>query len=488
MLGAFSEFERAKIIERTTRGRLHRLRMGEMSSNGHRIFGYHYMKKTSTAPATLAINEEQATVVRSIFEMFASGHYGLVTISRHLEERHILTSKGRQRWDNDRIKRILKNETYAGIRYFNRMTRVKKADRQSKKLIRGQWVYRDRSDWIAVKVPAIVSREIFDTVQQRLRQHDARYCQPVTHYLLSGLVQCGGCGSGCSSFRRWQKVLRPSGGVSVYHHAAYRCNRRARENNHDRRQIERCQNSEISTHILEGHVFEMIRETMLDPGRLRGCVEGGAGLDDQSTARELASVARKIGALDQERRELISRYVADQMTGDEYIAANRALDEKLERLVRAKTKLATALRPTHHEDFVDASIRQFCATAKARLQGCSDLDANRQFLVNHIERVTYNRYHVTIAGSIPVRAQSGETKLQFRIEGKIDIAAIRSNSSRRAALGAMQATDLVSDTETAEEQLVSSPRIRYLAGCGMIAGYAVLAAPHRIVGRGGAPA
>ena len=82
MLGAFAEFERAKIIERTTRGRLHRLRMGEMSSNGHRIFGYHYVRKTSTAPATLAINEEQAAVVRSIFEMFASGNYGLVTIVR----------------------------------------------------------------------------------------------------------------------------------------------------------------------------------------------------------------------------------------------------------------------------------------------------------------------------------------------------------------------------------------------------------------------
>src|SRR4029077_453830 len=84
MLGIFSEYERAKIIERTTRGRLHRLRMGEMSSTGHRIFGYHYVKKTPTAPAALVINEEQAEVVRSIFEMFASGHYGLVNISRFL--------------------------------------------------------------------------------------------------------------------------------------------------------------------------------------------------------------------------------------------------------------------------------------------------------------------------------------------------------------------------------------------------------------------
>jgi hypothetical protein len=54
-------------------------RMGEMSSNGHRIYGYHYAKKTPTVPATLVINEDQAAIVRSIFEMFASGDFGLVT-------------------------------------------------------------------------------------------------------------------------------------------------------------------------------------------------------------------------------------------------------------------------------------------------------------------------------------------------------------------------------------------------------------------------
>jgi hypothetical protein len=140
-----------------------------------------------------------------------------------------------------------------------------------------------------------------------------------------------------------------------------------------------------------------------------------------------------MGALDHERQELISKYAADQMTGDDYIAANRALDEKLERLVRAKAELAGALRPTHHEHFVDASIRQFCATAKARLQACSDFDTNRQFLVDHVERVTYNRYHVTIVGSIPVRTESAESKLTFRIRDEIDIASIRANSCRKAA-------------------------------------------------------
>jgi hypothetical protein len=153
--------------------------------------------------------------------------------------------------------------------------------------------------------------------------------------------------------------------VSVYHQAIYRCNRQARENVHDRTRIERFSNSRINTHILEGKVFEMIREIVLDPAKLRGCIEGSAKLDDRSTARELARVAARIGQLDKERRQLIDHYATDQMTGEEYISANRALDEKLERLAREKAKLAAALRsPAHIAFWPDPR----CPTATAALR------------------------------------------------------------------------------------------------------------------------
>jgi site-specific DNA recombinase len=247
LLGLFSEYERDKITERMTRGRLYRLRMGEMSSTGHRIYGYDYVKKSPNAPARLVINEEQAAIVRSIFEMFASGKYGLVNISRFLEERRIPTRTGRPQWYRDQIKSMLKNETYTGIRYYNRITAATEAGREGKEVIRGKWVFRDRAEWIAVNVPAIVSRELFDKVQEKLRQHKERYCTPVRHYLLQGLVQCGVCGSRCSSSRRYHKVVYPSGKVSVYHRSVYRCNRRAQENMHDRTRIERCHNSRDAT-------------------------------------------------------------------------------------------------------------------------------------------------------------------------------------------------------------------------------------------------
>jgi site-specific DNA recombinase len=182
------------------------------------------VKKSPAAPAALVINEEQAPVVRSIFEMFASGRFGLVTISRSLEVSRVPTRMGRPQWNRNHIKAMLKNETYAGTRYFNRITAATEASREGRQVIRGRWVCRDRAEWIPVNVPAIVPRELFETVHKRLRVHEERYCRPVTHYLLQGLVQCGVCGSRCSSSRRYHKVVRPSGRVCVYHRAVYRCN------------------------------------------------------------------------------------------------------------------------------------------------------------------------------------------------------------------------------------------------------------------------
>jgi hypothetical protein len=106
---------------------------------------------------------------------------------------------------------------------------------------------------------------------------------------------------------------------------------------------------------------------------------------------------------------------------DDYIAASRVLDGELDRLMREKAGIVKGMRFPQHDEFVGISIRQFCANAQARFEGCTDFDTRRQFLVDHVERVIYNHSKVTIIGSVPVASISaGQTKLQFRIEGQID--------------------------------------------------------------------
>jgi hypothetical protein len=158
-------------------------------------------------------------------------------------------------------------------------------------------------------------------------------------------------------------------------------------------------------------------------------------------------MAEMIGALHDERRQLNYRYAADQISGEDFIAASRALDEKVGRLMLEKSKLAAALRSPEHEDFVDASVRQFCANAKARLQACTDEDGKRSFLVDHIERVIYDHYEVTVIGSVPVQTTTGASKLPFRIHGTVNIKKVRSEAQRKAALKQWQA-EMIAQEET----------------------------------------
>jgi site-specific DNA recombinase len=430
VLGAVSQFERAKILERMRRGTLHRLRTGQLTSHGFRTYGYDYRRKTATQPAALVINEKQAAVVRSMFEMYASGHFTLNAIARSLEKRSVLTVRGKGLWYAGNIKGMLHNSTYAGTRYFNRSTNVSEASGDGKRPTPKR-VDRDREDWIAVRVPAIVSRELFDKVQELLRIASERYCLPSVPHLLAGLIRCAECGRSYSSARRYVTNLLPSGTVSVYHRALYRCNRHLNDNGHDASRLTRCRNSTVATHILDNKVVDMIREVLFDPGKLGLCIESSDRVVDPTSARKLARIAREIKHLDDERRHIIERYATERIAAEEYVRRNLALDQAIDRLKREKAEITSALRDAGAENFLDASIRHFCATARARFEECAEFDAKRQFLRGHVERIFFDHGKVTIVGNVGVPSPAtNEKELQFRIEGEIDRAIARSKSSR----------------------------------------------------------
>jgi site-specific DNA recombinase len=53
--GVIAEYERAKILERSRRGKMHKARQGMVNSFGHAPYGYAYVKKAPDSPARFQV-------------------------------------------------------------------------------------------------------------------------------------------------------------------------------------------------------------------------------------------------------------------------------------------------------------------------------------------------------------------------------------------------------------------------------------------------
>jgi site-specific DNA recombinase len=268
VLGAVAELERAKIIERVTRGKQLRLAQGQLLGCGVHTFGYDYIRKSPTSRPQMIINEREAEIVRYLFETYASEQIGLDRIAKRLEDMGAITKTGKKLWRRSFLKTVLRNETYLGVKYYNTVRVIREyanpiydIKHSTKKSIK-----RNREDWIGVEVPAIISRELFDRVQERLKVNRKRYRNPRQAQLLSALVRCGCCGGSIYAYRRWARSKR-KGPPCVLHSMAYKCNWRFRQQLHSKNsQINRCTNP-------EGRVLAMVKEIMLDPTKLRECMD-----------------------------------------------------------------------------------------------------------------------------------------------------------------------------------------------------------------------
>jgi site-specific DNA recombinase len=423
ILGAVAEFERAKIIERMMRGKLHKLRKGEMVY-GQPPFGYEHVRKTASTPATLALKEPGATTVRSIFEMYDNG-VSVIAITRWLQRNEIKTKFGKDLWTTLQVRNILRCRTYTGNRYY-RPTNI--SDAVVPKHKRGP--SREPSEIICIKVPAIVSEELFDRVQAKIQHVSRRYKQPDVRHLLGSMIQCGECGSGFHSYRRYTERSLLRGTRRIAHKAAYKCNWRVKEKQHLLDRITRCHNPEVATHLLDGKVMEMIRDTLLVPENLQMCMEGlecGKNDKHENLVQKLARFTDRIAGVEAEKQKSIDLYAAGGLTKEAYVSANLTLDEEIKRLQKRKVQIGKELQEAAANDMVDHSIREYCERAKEGFAQCGTFDITRQFLLDHVQRIVYLRGKVTILGSVPVKRGTFQAAvpIQFRIEGELDRKAIR---------------------------------------------------------------
>lgn len=130
-------------------------------------FGYdktHVMEGKKKCP-TLAINEEQAPIVREIFNSYVNENIGFQTIGDRLNDMGIKSPRGK-RWTVDAVRSIVENPHYIGMVRWNERKAIYVVEdgefrKTRPKTTNGEKIYCDG------KHEAIVSDELFQRAQEK---------------------------------------------------------------------------------------------------------------------------------------------------------------------------------------------------------------------------------------------------------------------------------------------------------------------------------
>ena len=310
-----AEYERLKIVERSTRGRRQKAQKGQWPGDGHA--GYGYCKVGHGKEARLAIDETEAAIVRRIFKLYI-GENGnplpLQTIAA------LLTAEGvpppnrgggaahpGNGWHRATIRRLIQHTRFIG-----------------------EFHYGD----LLVPLPelAIVDRAVFEAAQARRDMSRAASIHVRKYdFLLSGHIRCT-CGVRMSGNPQ-------QGGRYLY----YECGRLS-----NARHLSQCREPSVRADVVDPLVWGWIPARLLDAEEL----ERGLNRLDEQRERDIQPQQERLVLIDEliakaERKvkRLAAAFAAesDDIIANAYQAEMKAASREREALVTERQELVTTM-------------------------------------------------------------------------------------------------------------------------------------------------
>ncbi len=196
IFGALAQEESANTSKRVKFGKKINAEKGRVPNI---VYGY---DKTIGDFFNLSVNEQEAAVVRQIFQWYLHEGYGAAKISNMLNGQGIKTKRN-CRWSQTAVCRILTNELYAG--------RIINGKQEVVDFLTGQRAEKDTAEWLITDRPElqVVSPEEFARAQQLLTTRNQAFHlnreRQSNKFLLSTLIKCKECGW---SFRRTVRTYK----------------------------------------------------------------------------------------------------------------------------------------------------------------------------------------------------------------------------------------------------------------------------------------
>jgi len=429
--GMIAEYERAQIVERCRRGKIHRARSGDVSVLCGAPYGFRYVRKTDTTAAYYEIVESEAQVVREMFRLYTREGFSIGKIARHLSEQGIRTRTGKARWDRSTLWGMLRNPAYMGkaafgkTRVVDRPKKVTRPARQREGLPSPGAPHEDRprEEWIEIPVPAIVDETTFALAAEQL-ERNKRFASRHTKEpsLLQGILVCRRCG-----YAYYRSSTRTTKRKIYY----YRC---IGSDDHRWEDGRICSNKPVRQDQLDETVWQAVTELLADPALAR-----------QELDRRLAERCRSNPTRKQKqrlRRELTRYQKAVSRLIHAYQEELISLEELRERIpqLRQQENAARAQLRAIEAQLIDEethlrvaeSLESFLTTLQERAQTLS-VEERQKILRLVVKEVLVDGGKLVIKHSIP--ASDGGSEPGYRLRWRSDHPALGSSG-----LGVQQAS------------------------------------------------
>ena len=315
MQGMFAEYERAKIIERHRRGKLHRARTGSVNVLSGAPYGYRYTRKQLDGkPAQYVIDLEQAKTVRQIFNWIGVERLSIGAVCRRLGEANIPTKTGKSYWDRSVVWGMLQNPAYMGKAAFGKtkagaLKPQVRPQKHSAEIPKKSYSTHKvtRKDWIEISVPPIINEQLYEAVQAQLDENRkrARVGERGAKHLLQGLVVCGHC-----HYAFYGKKISPSTAKGKHQYAYYRCIGTDAYRFGGQRI---CDNSQVRTQTLDDLVWAEVINALENPSRLKNEYERRLSVLEktENEKHDTAALNKQKAQLSKGASRLIDSYASD---------------------------------------------------------------------------------------------------------------------------------------------------------------------------------
>jgi site-specific DNA recombinase len=399
MQGVIAEYERAKIVERTRRGRLHKVRTGHLLPFTTPPYGYAILRTPESPQGMVVVDEVQAEHVRAMYRWVLEENLSTRQIATRLNERGV----GAQRkpfWVASSVQHVLKNPAYTGRAYFGKTEPAEPIKPMKpggyRKVLKSSHVRRPRTQWMEVRIPTIIDDNLQTQVHACLKRH-AHFSPRNTkrEYLLKGLIKCGLCGLGMeAAYKRFK-------GRYDYEYYWYHCRGRRTAVNTGRDC--KCTTKNVRANELDRIVWETIVSWLRSPTMLREEVTSwrATRTSSSSLAREQVRLQAAQRQIERQIERLLDAYQRGAINLDELKARRERLEAmRADADARHQVLHAEALNQAR-VDRVGDDLTAFAATLQ---KGLNNMDfGERQRLVRLlVERVVIRDDRLTIEHAVPL--------------------------------------------------------------------------------------